>query len=540
MLAYWIVQHRRHQRVRAELFCSPLDLLVLAYVIYGGINWIFMEGQIRDPEFLFRWVFLCLMYLLCRYLPRISNYFLYGIVVAAFIQSAMGLLQIFGVTDSFNSDFPITGFFRNPGHLAAYLTMALVINLGFIAEKAKRKRLLERTGYLLVFSALIITAAMLCCKSRTSIMALFVFFLYLGFSSVYLKSRVNIRRKLLILVSMGLVLISGLLLYKIRSGSADARLLIWKVSSGIFSENPISGTGVTTFKHVYMYAQAEYFSKYPDSNFSVVSNNHYQAFNVFIQIACEQGIIGLILFCTTIGYALVKGRNPIAGVTLVSLVILSSFLYTSDIFPLMVMFPLFLGELRQEDQVIRRIRIGSKGYLIGMGVLVGVWILSYHYYEKYKFAAQALSEFRHLGSEQALQILKKEYDLIRRHRTFSLVYTKQLFEKGVDRGYVISVYKDVAKIHPMSDMIVDLGDLYVAENAYDLAVECYLLADQMVPSRIIPLQKLFNLYLLMENKQGAVSTAEKIISKKVSVFGSIAIKAKSDARCYLQSVLPCD
>jgi O-antigen ligase len=57
--------------------------------------------------------------------------------------------------------------------------------------------------------------------------------------------------------------------------SADARLLIWRVSSEIAIEKPITGHGINSFSSLYMPSQADYFKKHPDSIFKDVSNNNF-------------------------------------------------------------------------------------------------------------------------------------------------------------------------------------------------------------------------------------------------------------------------
>lgn len=95
------------------------------------------------------------------------------------------------------------------------------------------------------------------------------------------------------------------------------RILIWNVTTQAILERPFIGTGLGGFPVTYAEAQANYFSS------GKASNNEREiaccpdsAFNEYLQIGLETGIIGLLLFSLWIGFTLYYGvRNKQTGAT---------------------------------------------------------------------------------------------------------------------------------------------------------------------------------------------------------------------------------
>ncbi|MEI3467661.1 MAG: O-antigen ligase family protein [Bacteroides intestinalis] len=83
--------------------------------------------------------------------------------------------------------------------------------------------------------------------------------------------------------------------YFLKKESADARLFIWKNSGQLLYTSPLTGSGVNTFASRYMYTQAEYFANHPDSPYKLKASDNSHAFNEYLRIIVEYGIIGLIL-----------------------------------------------------------------------------------------------------------------------------------------------------------------------------------------------------------------------------------------------------
>ena len=112
-----------------------------------------------------------------------------------------------------------------------------------------------------------------------------------------------------------LLLFSGVLLgagmgtwHKVNS--ALGRLLIWKISGQMCYEHPW-GTGLNGFQHNYMAYQENYFVGGGNEVERMLADETLYAFNDFLRIGVEQGILGL-LFIVVLLY-LVFRRNKMGG-----------------------------------------------------------------------------------------------------------------------------------------------------------------------------------------------------------------------------------
>ena len=102
-------------------------------------------------------------------------------------------------------------------------------------------------------------------------------------------------------------------IYHLKKDSADGRLLMWKVTTPIIATNSLTGVGRCNFAGAYGQAQAEYFAKENTTpREKYVAGSPDYAFNEFLQITAENGIIGLILFLLVVILAF-KSKSHVAS-----------------------------------------------------------------------------------------------------------------------------------------------------------------------------------------------------------------------------------
>ena len=188
--------------------------------------------------------------------------------------------------------------------------------------------------YILISILVLFILALLMTASRASIFALSISALLMLLS----KKRLPI-----VFLIAGLVCIPVFLLflYSLRSGSADARLLIWRASLYVFDDNPLFGSGVGSFAQKYMLAQAEFFANHPGSSLSIIATNHSQAYNEFIHLVCEEGIMGAILF-SAFAYRVLSAKTVFQP-ALIAGVLVSLFLYSADMYLLFLILWFLAG-----------------------------------------------------------------------------------------------------------------------------------------------------------------------------------------------------
>ncbi|WP_343322369.1 O-antigen ligase family protein [Sphingobacterium multivorum] len=94
-----------------------------------------------------------------------------------------------------------------------------------------------------------------------------------------------------------LIIPIGIHLYNLKPVSANGRILIWKISSGIIKDNPLFGIGEGNFAYSFLNHQHEYFQSLENIKRygSIISDIRF-AFNDILHLLVEDGILGLSIF----------------------------------------------------------------------------------------------------------------------------------------------------------------------------------------------------------------------------------------------------
>lgn len=512
-----------------------LDILILLYILYGLINILFISKNAPEPLLYVKWVSILYLYIIVRILNYKGILFIIlGIVISSLIQSVTGILQYFDLIPSLNNNFKITGTFNNPGPLGIYLSIGFPVFLLYCIEKWKTLKSIPK--FICFLSGIILISGIILCNSRTTYLSLIIIVLYLIYTKkTVLTHLVNRYKKIYLPISIVVVTVTLIGLYLYRPLSADARLLIWRVSSEIAIEKPITGHGINSFSSLYMPAQADYFKKHPDSIFKDVSNNHFQAFNEYLHLLFEQGIVGLLIFSLIIIFAFKYSNLLPIKAGLISLLICSAFSYLADVFAVFCYFPVFIGLLACDDKAIKKYKINiySKLFMTVLFLLLTVFTVGLRV--KYINAEEELHHLLHHGEN--VKIDEDTKDILIRNHALSLVYAKQLTYTN-NKDVAIRTIEDIAKYISTSEMISDLGLLCQQAGYLNKAEYYFIQAGFMNPSKIVPLYNLFLLYKERGDQYNTLNTAKKIIKYNSRFYGSVALRIKSEVREYLKTTLP--
>jgi hypothetical protein len=254
-----------------------------------------------------------------------------GILIATGLAQALwGLLQLYGFLPSFNSNFKITGTFYNPAPYALYLAAIFPMALGKVLsyKRIQTTEILSSSNFIrnLIFKfsnfiifkfsyylSLLTIIAILLVLPATMIRAawlgaiagslLVLQYKYRLVQTIQQFLNTRIRRITALTVTLTLLLLLGTGLYHLKKDSANGKLFIWEVTLGKIAENPLFGHGVGRFEAEYNNWQAGYFKQHPDDidgpKARVAGNTKY-AFNEFLELSSETGLIGLVLFLVLI------------------------------------------------------------------------------------------------------------------------------------------------------------------------------------------------------------------------------------------------
>jgi len=492
------------------------DLLLIAYCLYALVRLLFSKACYIEPLTLIKCLLLGLLYII----GRTSN-----IKVIPYLLITVG---ISGVLAFF------FGFFFNPGHLGAYVSIGVSGVVGLVLEERNGK-----AGKLLLLSlSIILIVILLLSKSRGALLAALLAAVYLFFSSQGFKN-LGINRKRMVYASLAVIVIIGIvLLYKIRPESADVRLLIWSVSGEAFLKAPLFGYASGAVQSLYMPWQAEFFQTHELSSFAPLATNHYQTFNEYLHILCEQGLVGFILFALFAVCAFRKCSNRGLVAASISLGTSSFFLYTYDIIPIIILAPLFLGlasscGINDNCNEIKKKRWPVRLLLCAV-VLTLTSVVCWNVGKRYSSAEKDLKEFTHLPEDSmAGRIRPSSESIIFRNKDMTLLYATHSFRLSPQDH--IAVLEQCSKRITVVEMMSALGNLYLDSSLKDKAERCFILAHYMAPDRMVPKYDLFKYYRDKEDADKATEWAEIILSSSPRTYNAVTLEIKSEARKFMET-----
>lgn len=421
--------------------------------------------------------------------------------------------------------FDATGSFGNPGQTGGFLSVCFILSVGLAKMRRGRIRILILCVCLTVGEALLLT------DSRAGVLAALI-----GITVVFLPEmrRLWQRYKTPVAITLSAVcILFGILLYGYRTASADARLLIWRVSADMIADKSFTGHGIGSFNKEYMLYQADYFGKHPDSWFAAVADNAAYPYNEFIHAAIELGAIGLFLLCAVFAAALLsKSGNDVGRlnkVGLVGLIVFSCFSYPSAVFPLFFLFPLLLAASTDGKRVIRL----PKGLRIGL--MVGLFLVCLIAVKEWKFYRQASAEVGQMGAEDhsgSSRFVNTHFEKLVNNLMFNAAYIEFVFLR--DREHFPD--ERIHSLLPSCETYCDIGNYYFERNQFDQAERYYWTASRMIPTRLRPNYLLWKLYVQTGMTDLAWQTAKKILSQPLKIDTSFTLRSKAEVREWMNKL----
>ncbi|WP_304708144.1 O-antigen ligase [uncultured Rikenella sp.] len=423
-----------------------------------------------------------------------------AIFVSGVVQSGIAFAQCAGLVVSRHSYYGLTGSFPNPGPLGGWLCVAMLAAMVLVEqfgrEGRKIRTLLFGIGGLPIGIVLFLT------DSR----AAWVGFAVALFSMLFTR---RFRYKKTVLGALTAIFVLGFFaLYRYKKESADGRLLIWRVSADVISKKPGIGHGVGTFPERYMFAQADYFARNPESRFVAVADQVSVPFNEWIGIVCEQGAVGGVLALLLVGAALC-GRATESQrqgrVLLVGLGVFSLFSYPLTFPAFGLLLGAILARCANRPAVSGR-RVALRVALpVALSVAIGGGI--------------ALSAIDRVGrTDRSRYVCLQEVSA--RMRDFSPSDLPWL-----DRQ---------AQRLPIAAFYTDLGDRWLAADSVKRAKHYYRQAARMIPGRLRPYDGLFRACLRMGQVDSAMMMVRKIVTMPVKVGNTATIRIRRSAAEWLE------
>jgi len=425
-----------------------------------------------------------------------SSFLILFFIITALVEIVWGGGQLYGLIDSQHDRFKITGSFFNPGPYGGYIAMILPLAFYYVLNDwtfllyGYRKSVFIFVRYVFSFATCIGAFCLLpATMSRASWLAacggcLFVFIFYLLSSRKDLYSMLvrRYRKRKYLVISLLLAILFAFLLggYYIKKNSADGRMLIWKISVCTMIAHK-QGVGLGFFSGYYGDNQADYFQFSKGTvHEEFVADSPQYAFNEYLQICVELGVLSFLLFLALVISTFYIGfkRSNIGPMgALISLLVFATMSYPFNILPYVISFVFLValcvcGKTEVVD-VSKKGTIKSAMLSIILFLMVSCTLHDRHYtYLAYKDWNKAKFLYHHKIIDKALVEYNRLYQYLDDQLYFLYEYSNLLiqgkeFEKANSILYLISRMScDPIIYHQM-------GRNYQKMKLYDLTEQCY-------------------------------------------------------------------
>jgi len=344
-----------------------------------------------------------------------------------------------------------------------------------------------------------------------------------------------------------LAITSGL--YLMKKGSADGRVLIWKVTVDAIKEQPLWGHGIEKFKAFYMDGQAGYFNDHPDSPETLVAGDNNYAFNEPLRVASETGLFGLALALLIIWSAFQNNKSGklkqdsddlilLSRAGLLSVFIFGLFSYPAEIVPIMVNVILYLAIIAGSQQPILTMPVSAKlrnpvVRLVSASALLAAAILAsqqlYSINRAYTRWNEAYATYSMGAYVEATEEYEKTYSQLKNNGDYLINYGKAL-SMAEKHEKAIEILERSKTFVNNTVLYTALGDSYKATGQTTKAEAAYIHAWQIVPSRFYPKYLLAKLYDETGQHEKAVATAKELLSKDVKIESTAVKEIQEEMR----------
>ncbi len=514
------------------------DVLFLLFVCWSGWR-LSVEAEVVDNRMFMRGAGCLLLYFYFRCECPVNSFF--GLLFGAGILRALwGVLEQAGLWPSCYFGLAGTGGFHNTALWGIFSVVALLAGNTFYGHfRRSWQKWLWGAGMLFLLLAVFLSA------SRASWLGLAAGIVWLLMLSAWGRTvweNFRCRYTGVSLFLSGCAVVTGIIgigygLYVLRPASVEGRYLIWRVIAGAVGEAPLLGHGALSAS--YMLRQADWFMNHPDSLYAMVADNTIYAFNEFLRVLYECGIVGLLLFAgllTAVFCRAVKGdaASRRAGALLVAVMCFGLFGYPLSDVQITGLVIVTLGRIAGSGGGHRLWSgvLPSSGRCAVIVVLAVFLFICTEQYIGGKHADRLLFRAQTDLSVLSEGRLSQAYQHWRGNPDFVLCYGKTLYNHA-QYDKALPVLQQAAHLKPSSRLLCDIGDCYRHRGDNRAAESSYRLASWMIPTRILPHYRLFCLYRDEGMEAEAAGQAERLLTMPVKVVNTSVLRYRHQARLFL-------
>lgn len=402
------------------------------------------------------------------------------------------------------------------------------------------------TKYVALLACLLIIIAIVLAESRTSWISVavgggLVSILKVNRKWFLIRFDSFTKKGALAFVVIAFIGFASLQLYQYKKGSADGRLFIWEISWEIIKDHPFLGVGFDHYAVAHNDYQAAYFQQNPhETEKGYLAGNVEYAFNEFLQLWAELGMIGLLLFVGVCFFLINKGIRKalkekswplIAGLGGFAAILTASlFSYPLHDVPTLLNFFFFAALIASGIDLKSYSLKMDTGYyrLIIMLLILGSIAFVYNRSDYLMAERKWKESFLNLrmGDAQAgLEGYDDLYPVLKQNKYFLFNYAAELDRQG-EYARSLELFREMEQRLNDHDLYSFLGAAYEGINDPVGAEKAFLKSTYIIPHLIYPKFRLAILYHVTGQEEKAKKMAYVIVNMKPKVVSEEAERMK--------------
>ena len=530
-----------NKKYQTSISFSLLDLAILGFIIFSAIRILFSPGISLDNIKFYLFFLNGLLYFLIK--PYLSynqkdkkkfqvETIVNILLIMAILQASWGILQYLKIFPNLQAEFKIGGAFGNPGQYTNFITPLLSFSLAVMFFSKKIKTL----GIIATVSILVILPLT---QARTAWIGAILVIIYLADKKYLILKRLSgILKssfvKVIVITSTLIVLIfSGYFLYNLKKESSSGRVFVWQVSLQMVKDRPLWGFGFDRFAAAHNDYQASYFKKHPDdiARAEIADGVNY-AFNEFIQVTVESGLIGLILLASIFVFALITRKEKTddeeeniyffaAKGSVIAILVSMIFSYPLHTVSSMTLLFFSLavidagGKQHIFDFAVQP-KFRKKISVLGILIVAVFLIVQFNRNNAERAWVNAFKLMRENRYDEAYNAYQEIYPTLKYSQFFMFNYGAELLLMQRYEESIKILKGNELRLND-SDHYIYLGSSYEGIGKIDSAENCFLKASLIMPLKFFPKYKLVLIYLQTGRKKQAINLAKYLLAMKVKV-----------------------
>jgi tetratricopeptide (TPR) repeat protein len=478
----------------------------------------------------------------------IKNGIIISVCIINMIPIVISIFELTGWIPVFNNEFKMCGGLNNQGAYANYVASLAPFSFTILLLGKKNSgfiKFFSLVTFLLSIIIIVIT------KSRSAWIACAVSMIYITTLndkiSGFIKRFSGSKPRKLIIISFALVvfLSSVYALYHFKKESADGRIFVWNNCLAIIKEKPLFGHGFNSFIKTLNEQQIGYFQLHSnDMGNGMLASSATFAFNDYLQITIELGIVGLILFLLLCFFIFYKKKSQqrtgdyimLTGskACVISILVCALFSYPLQVAQNCVLLFIFLAIISANTLPLFKINVINRNILIFL-IIISICFIEFYEIKKYIACTKWEKAYLYAGNKntsKACETYEDIYPVLKTDPLFLFNYGSTLsnfneYEKS------IFMLEASGKIKTSYDLYLNLGCAYEGANHDSLSEQNYEKARFLIPHKFVPRYRLFKIYQKTNQVKKAMTMAKEIMDIQIKVYSPTVGQIKKAAFQYL-------